>query len=116
MKKALKQLIDELDHVFEEHEEVGDTAVREEMSDAIHKGFILPQAGYVLPATFGMFSKEGNQKVRVALQKFLAHLELATARESLRTPEARLAAFQDNSVESSAGNFYDEYFGHMDAP
>ena len=31
MKKALKQLINALDKVFEEHEEVGDTAVREQM-------------------------------------------------------------------------------------
>ena len=37
MKKALKQLIDTLDGIFEEHEEVGDTAVRQFMYDAVHK-------------------------------------------------------------------------------
>jgi hypothetical protein len=116
MKKALKQLINALDQVFEEHEEVGDTDVREQMYDAVYKGFIVPQAGYTVPASFGMFSEEGNKLVRTAIQKFLAHPEIAAAAKSLKTPEARLAAFQDTSVESNEGNTYDEYFGYAETP
>ena len=116
MKKALRQLINALDKIFEEHEEVGDTAVREEMYDAVHKSFIVPQAGYKLPAKFGMFSVEGDKLVRTALQKFLAHPDVAAASKSLKTPEARLAAFQDMDVESSEGNIYDEYFGYAEKP
>src|SRR5438552_2178029 len=67
MKKALKQLINSLDKIFETDEEVGDTAVREAMYDAVHKSFIAPQAGYELPAEFGMFSPTANKKVRAAL-------------------------------------------------
>jgi hypothetical protein len=116
MKKALKQLINALDKVFEEHEEVGDTDVREQMYDAVHKGFIVPQPGYKLPAKFGMFSDEGDKLVRTALEKFLAHPDLAAAAKSLKTPEARLAAFQDTDVESNEGNTYDEYFGYAEKP
>jgi hypothetical protein len=112
MKKALEQLINALDKVFEEHEEVGDTAVRELMYDAVHKSFIVPQAAYELPEEFGMFSNEGNQKVRAALKKFLTHPDVAAAATKLKTPKERLDAFQDVDVESSEGNSYDEYFGY----
>src|SRR5690348_1251117 len=98
MKKALKQLINALDKIFEVHEEVGDTAVREFMYDAVHKSFIVPEAGYALPDDFGMFSDEGNQQVRNALQKFLAHPEVAAAAARLKTPQERLDAFQDPEV------------------
>jgi hypothetical protein len=116
MKTALKQLIIALDKVFEEHEEVGDTAVREFMYDAVRKSFIVPQAGYELPKEFGMFSKEGNLRVRTVLKKFLAHPEVAAAAKKLKTPKERLDAFQDVEVESPEGNTYDEYFGYADAP
>ena len=116
MKKPLKQLISALDKAFEEHEEVGDTAVREAMYDAVHKSYIAPASGYALPDEFGMFSPEGDKKVRAALAKFLAHPEVIAAGKDLKTPKQRLDAFQDSEVESNEGNCYDEYFGHADAP
>ncbi len=116
MKQALEQLLNALDRVFEEHEEVGDTAVREAMYDAVSKSFVLPEAGYTLPTKFQMFSAEGNQAVHAALRDFLAHPEIAAAAESLKTPEERLAAFQDSDAESSDGNIVEEYFGYSDAP
>lgn len=115
MKTALEQLINDLDHVIEDHEEVGDTDVREQMSEAVRKSFIVPEPGYELPAEFGMFSSEGDRVVRAALEKFLTHSEVLAAR-SLKTPAARLAAFQDPRVTSNLGHIYDEYFGHADKP
>jgi hypothetical protein len=116
MKKALKQLINALDKVFDEHEEVGDTAVRESLSEAVRNLFIVPRPGYALPDEFGMFSEAGNRAVRTALRTFLGHPDVAAAAIRLRTPKERLDAFQDVSVESSDGNTYDEYFGHAEAP
>lgn len=116
MKKALKRLIDALDKVFDTHEEVGDTAVREAMYEAVHKSFIKPVKRYALPNEFGMFSAAGNKKVRAALVKFFAHPEVVAASKELKTPKERLDAFQDGDVESSEGNWYDEYFGHAEAP
>ena len=116
MKKALKQLLDDLDKVFEEHQEVGDTDVKQRMYDAVHDGFIVPLPGYTLPEEFGMFSEEGEQLVRAALQSFLAHPEVSEAATLLKTPKARLAAFQDNSIKSSGGMYYDEFFGYAKEP
>ncbi len=116
MKTALKQLVDDLDSVFAEHEEVGDTDVREQMYEAVSKSFIIPQPGYVLPAEFGMFSDDGNKKVKSALRKFFAQPDVLAASSQIKTPEARLAAFQDTNVKSSKGHTYDEYFGYADRP
>jgi hypothetical protein len=116
VKQALKQLLDRLDGIFEEHEELGDTAVRQFMYEAVHRSFIDPQPGYELPDDFGMFSEEGNGEVRAALKTFLAHPEVAATATQLTTPKERLDAFQDSGVESAEGNFYDEYFGYSEAP
>lgn len=115
MKKALKQLLNALDKLVEAgHDEVMDTDVREQMHEAIYKSFVEPEAEYRLPDEFGMFSAEGNQKVKNILTKFLGHPETSEAK-NLPTPKARLDAFQDIDVESSEGNTYDEYFGYNDS-
>jgi hypothetical protein len=116
MKKALKQLISGLDKIMEEHEEVGDTAVREAMYEAVHKGFIAPEAGFQLPDDFQMFSDDGNRQVKAVLAGFLAHPDVKAAATMLGTAQERLDAFQDLGVESPNGSTYDEYFGHADAP
>jgi len=116
IKKALKQLLRAFDGIFEKHEELGDTDVRERMYDAIHKSFIKPRRGYVLPKEFGMFSDEGNKLVYAAIQKFLTHPEVVAASKSLRTPEDRLYAFQDFDVETSEGTNCFEYFGYQNKP
>lgn len=112
IKKALRQFLSSLDRIFEKHEEVGDTDVREKMYEAVLMGFIKPRSGYKLPRRFGMFSDRGDDLVHAAIQKFLSHPEVVVARKSLKTPEARLNAFQDNDVESPEGTACFEYFGY----
>jgi hypothetical protein len=114
MKKALKQLLNALDKVFENHEEVGDTDVREQMFEAVLKSFIRPEKGYKLPREFGMFSDAGNKAVHAALSKFLSDPDLEATSRKLKTPKQRLDAFQNEDVESSEGNTHDEYFGYCD--
>jgi hypothetical protein len=115
MKKALKQLINALDKLAEDgHDEVMDTDVREQMHDAVYKTLVEPQPDYQLPDEFGMFSPEGNKKVKTILTKFFAHPELIEA-QKLPSSKARLDAFQDDEVESAEGNTYDEYFGYNDS-
>lgn len=116
IRKALKQLISALDAIFQAHEELGDTDVREKMYDAIHKGFIKPRSGYTLPAKFGMFSEQADHLVHAAIQKFLTHPEVVAASRSLKTPQARLAAFQDYDVESPEGATSFDYFGYSNKP
>jgi hypothetical protein len=116
MKTALKRLLDDLDGISEQHEEVGDTDVREQMYVAIRKGFIMPEAGYVVPSSFGMFSWSGNRRVRVAIARFLADPELASVSQACQTPQARLDWFQDSDVRSNTGTVYDEFFGYATEP
>jgi hypothetical protein len=116
MKQVLKRLLDDLDGISRQHEEVSDTDVREQMYVAIRKGFIVPEAGYIVTPTFGMFSRRGDRRVREAIVKFLADPDLATASKACQTPQARLNWFQDGDVRSSTGTVYDEDFGYSEEP
>ena len=111
IEQALKHLLDGLDELVQAHEEVGDTDVREQMFTAVQAGFLLPEPGFVLPESFGMFGADGNQAVRALLDRFIR----ATRACPLAPGEERLAAFQDVEVASSGGSTYDAYFGHADS-
>ena len=116
IKKALKQFLTALDRIYGNHEELGDSDVRDQMYVAIDRSFIHPQRDYSLPEKFGMFSDKGNDLVHVALQKFLTHPETVVAARILKTPEDRFAAFQDDDIETSEGTTYGDYFGISNKP
>jgi hypothetical protein len=111
MKTALRQLLDDLDEAAEAHEEVGDTDVREAMSRAVLHLLLVPKADYVLPDQFRMYTDEGDRLVKHALARFFAHPEARALATSNATPTERLAAFQDESLQSAKGSYYDDYFG-----
>ena len=77
----------------------------------------MPVDGYALPDSFGMFSEDGNEKVRSALESFISKANRLAKRQGLSTPQARLDAFQNDKVRSSGeGMPYDEFFGYTDKP
>src|SRR4051812_32735979 len=96
MEAALKKLLDTLDSIAEEHAEVSDTDVREQMYESVYHGFILQTPGFTLPAVFGMFDPAGDVAIRAALAEFLS----APRAASFGTPQERFDAFQDGSVLS----------------
>src|SRR3982751_1746451 len=106
MKAALKHLLNRLDAIAEEHGEVTDTDVREQMYEAVYHGFIVQTPGYTLPGKFGLFEEDGNAAIRAALSEFMP----AASAAGIASPADRFAGFQDGSVLSDAGNPYDEYF------
>jgi hypothetical protein len=117
MKAELQSLLNAVDVVGSRHEELDDTDVREQMAEAITRGFVHLEPGYTLPSTFGMFSDEGNAEVRAALGAFLAKASAAAHAQGLKTPAERLAAFQNPEVRSAGrGETYDWFFGHADEP
>ena len=116
IKKALKQFLNDLDKIFSKHEELGDTDVREQLTFAVRKSFILQRSNNTVPSTFEMFSDKGNQRVQIAVQRFLAHPEVKAASKLLKSWEDRLAAFQDYDVKSTEGNTFFEYFGYTNKP
>ncbi len=115
LKTPLTLLVEDLVLIEKEHEEVGDTAVREAMFESIQSAFVVPKADYAVPDDFEMFSKEANRKVKAALSKFLSHPEVTHAASVLKTPQERLDAFQD-PIETAAGNTQEEFFGYAEMP
>jgi hypothetical protein len=117
MKETLRSLLEEMEAVGNSQEELYDTDVREQMAEAISRGFVHLEPGYTLPLKFGMFSDKGNAEVRSALATFLTKAPGAARVEGLDTPAKRLAAFQDQSVLTSGeGQAYDTFFGHVGNP
>jgi hypothetical protein len=112
MKKPLKALLNALDKIAEDHEELTDTDVREQMREAVEQALIQPVPNYQLPDEFGMFEPEGNAKIKTVLTKFINAAKLELEAAGLKTRADRLNAFQDIDVESREGNTYDEYFGY----
>lgn len=110
----LKALLNTLNAIGEEHEEIGDTDVREQMSAAISHGFLNPIECYNLPDSFGMFSDGANKYVKTALNQFLATVTPKIGSPGLETPKKRLNAFQDDDVESDDKTYYDDYFGYAE--
>lgn len=115
MKKLLQALLDDMSAIAEQHGEVFDTDVKEQMGQAIDHEFIAPLKDYVLPDEFGMFEAEGNAAVKAALAKFIAAAEATARKQGLLTRNERLAAFQDIDVRTTDGEYaYDDFFGHVD--
>lgn len=119
MKKALKQMLDSLDRLMDDGicPELGDTAVREAMFEAVYQGFVVGKPGFKLPDEYCSNRSEDDEsdaEIKKVLQRFLKHPELSAARKTLKTKKERLAAFQDDSVVSDGGSYYDDYFGSLD--
>ncbi len=111
MRAILRRLLERLDAIAEQHEEVGDTDVREAMSAAVFDGFLRPVPSFELPDRYAMFSEEGDRLVKQALAEFLPAANQHAAEVGLTSFHERLATFQDVELQSAAGSFYDDYFG-----
>jgi hypothetical protein len=117
--ELLKALLEDLDAIMEEYEDIGDTDVSIQMTRVIHDGFISPKSGFVLPNKFGMYTRDGDRKVRAALQRFLKKATKLAQAEGLDTPEARLTAFQNMDVwseDEEGGSCYNDYFDYYEHP
>lgn len=111
---SIRKLLTRLDVVSEKHEEVADTDVMEQMSDAVWNGFIQNNKDYVLPDALGMFTKTANKKIYSALSTFIKQANRLAEKAGLTSPSQRLNAFQDTDISSENGTCYDEYFGHRE--
>ena len=111
MKTELKHLLDTLDTIAAEHDEVTDTDVREQMYEAVYRGFIIQQPGYVVPSKFGMFTPAGDELVHRALAEFIP----VACAAGPSVPQRRFEAFQDDSVVSGEDHAYDWFFGYSES-
>jgi len=109
LQSSLVALSRAMNLVFDDHGEITDTEIREQMFDVIFQGFIHQTPSYVVPETFDADSPEGDAAIRAVLTAFLKVAIPLAAREGVDTPETRLDAFNsDSSLE------LDEFFGWME--
>ncbi len=112
MGELLSELLGALDAIAASHGEVCDSECRERMSDPIFFMFIKPESGYEMPEDFGLRDTEGNGLVKAAITQYITSAIHASAEAGLETFHDRLAAFQNEDVQSNRdGTFFDDYFG-----
>lgn len=102
-----------MDAILSRHKEVYDSEVRERMREAIDNAFICPIDDYQIPSKFGLFSEDGNLRVRRAIVDFFDQAKEIAKHQNLDTL-GRLQAFQNDSVE--VGEYrrtYDCFFGYV---
>jgi len=112
MKDILKNLLDRLEVIGEDHEELFDSDVRQNMSNAIVEGFVRHRQAYTVPDDFGMFSEEANEDVKSAIAQYITDASERAVEMGLHRFHDRLNGVQDGSVRSFGGNDYDEFLGH----
>jgi len=104
--KALYTLINELEIIAKDSEYLWEIESKLRLSDVMVKAFILQKDGYILPTTFGLESKEGNEAVAKALNKYIETMSLY----KLENSEKRWRAFQDFDVDSEEDNDVEDFF------
>jgi hypothetical protein len=118
LRKALEDLLKELLAINKDHGEILDTDVREQMLDAVYNGFLKPKEHFVMPDRFGMFSDEGNQRVKAALESYIKRANQRAEEIGLSDPNERLAAFQDTEFLVGEGEdtiMFDDFFGWLES-
>jgi hypothetical protein len=108
---SLSGLLDDLDDVAREHQEIFDTDVRERMWSYLHSRFILHDQNADLPEEFGMFSSEGNSKIKRAFDRNTKNLDAIIKVFDLNTMEKRSTTFTNPKLISENGSHLENYFG-----
>lgn len=108
---ALLELLTSLEKIGDTHEELYDTEVREAMSDVVFRAFIKPEPGYRAPDDFGLEGHAANQEVRDALETYASRASARATQLGWNDPRARNRAFQNESIESAGGQYFDDFFG-----
>ena len=113
MEARLLTLLEKLQLIGEEHGELYDSEVREQMGVAIMEGFVRNHQHFRLPDSFGMFSNEANLKVKTAIVDYIESANKKASELGLTRFHDRLAAFQNPKIQASVpGSDYEEFFGH----
>jgi hypothetical protein len=112
MDELLRELLNALDIIGQEHEEIYDSECREQMGNPIFNLFIKPNENYECPDYFALYSQKANQQVEIALTNYIHNASQLAYELGLNTFHQRLAAFQDNDVRSDLEkNYFDDFFG-----
>lgn len=110
LQPALGLLVAELEFISSKHAELTDTAVREELFEAVWTGFVLRRPDFSVPDDFAMFTRKGNARIRHPLREFLQKANAVADRLGL-SPKQRLIAWTYGPTVSPRREPAGSYFG-----
>jgi hypothetical protein len=110
MTALLRELLERLEEIGEDHSEIYDSGVRDRMGAAIWEGFVAPQPGFAVPAEFGMFSAEGDQLVYKAISEYVEKANRRADELSMNAQDERLRAFEQHGIDTTKGEQFDDFF------
>jgi len=108
---SIAALLEDLESISKDHEEIFDTDVREQMWTFLESRFIHWNKETPIPQKFGMFTPEGNEKIRSAFERNTEHLDTIIDVFRLDTYEKRKQSFTNPKLATEAGNHLDDFFG-----
>lgn len=109
---SMAALLEDLEAIGAEHDELFDTDVRERMWAIVDAALIKQTTEIAVPAELGMFTAEGNAKLRAALEFNLTRLRQVFAIFQLDTEQKRRASFFNPRLHTEQGRHVDDFFGH----
>jgi hypothetical protein len=109
---ALAGLLDALEEVADQHSEIFDTDVRERVWVVVDRCYVRRHGTFEVPSELGMFSVDGNVRLKTALDRHLRNLLSAAETDGLETEAERLAVIQNSEIRSSRQGFaFEDFFG-----
>jgi hypothetical protein len=110
MPQLLLELLQELESIGINNEELCDTELCcEKISEPIWNLFVYPIDKYDLPDDFGLYSQDGNQRVKQALKTYIDGANIIAVASSMNLDE-RLDAFQNMNVITQDGSQVADWF------
>lgn len=116
VRDTVRSLYTELGEIAKAHEELTDTEVREALHETLNYAFVWGKPLPQLPVSYGMFSAEGDAEIAAAVARFLEAALPAAEVTELTVGERRLAALQDETITTPAGEQFDLFIGHTEHP
>jgi hypothetical protein len=105
-------LLDDLELLEAEYSELLDTEVRERLWQVVDQQLLKQETEILVPADLGMFTDQGNQRLRALLQHHLLRLREVFAILGLENPHQREASFLNPKLRSTRGQVgVDHFFG-----
>lgn len=114
--KLIEEFYRDLECLSDDFEGLTDTDVREDLGQTLGYYFVWGMARDRLPVTYSMWTREGDQAVARAVERFLAAADDCPEISSLPYGRRRLELLQDRSIITPRGARYDLFIGHRDKP
>ena len=101
----------DLEAIGDEHEEIYDTEVRENLWSYLEARFIKYDKEAPLPSSFGMFTEDANEKIRQVFAHNASRLDTIIEVFELDTVEKRKTSFTNSKLTTERGSKLEDFFG-----